>query len=165
MGIIEVPGYLTPEEARAAGVPWRPRHRKETDRDRLDTCRVLLTPAARNVPGWGWLCRVCGRVPLKDSERWSWLGCRLCFKVDARAARLLGGERLIPLGCHSIMNGAGIRLSTPDGPELADAVQRVVAMSSAWTLLDEWGDAEFARLAAEAAQRQPEHPGSVSVPQ
>jgi hypothetical protein len=92
-------------------------------------------------------------MPLRDSERWSWLGCQICRNVDARVARRLGGKRFVPLGMHSIMNGAGIRLSTPEGPELTTMFERVVAMSASWDLLNQWGDAEFARLAADAASR------------
>ncbi len=40
-----------------------------------------------------------------ERQPWSWLGCETCRVVDARAASLFGGRRILPLGQHSIMNG------------------------------------------------------------
>jgi hypothetical protein len=162
---IEIEGYLTPEEARAAGVRWTPRYRFENARDRLNAATVLLTPAHRNVTTVGWLCNICARLPLKDAERWSWLGCRICFAVDARVAERLGGKRFIPLGRHSIMNGAGVRLSTLKGPGLTAQLEGVQVMWASWDLLFEWGAAEVARLVAEAKGRLDEPADAVPFPQ
>lgn len=63
------------------------------------------------------------------------------------------------------MNGAGIRVATPEGPELTAAFERVITMSSAWDLLDRWGNVEFARLAADASGRLEEPAGMVPLPQ
>ena len=165
MDRIEVPGYLTPDEARAAGVPWHPSYRLETERDRLSAATVRLTDPGRNIPEYGWLCKICARRPVKDSERWSWLACRTCREVDARLARQLGGKRLLPLGMHSIMNGAGIPLSTPQGPELTAMFERVITMSKAWDLIDQWAKAEFGRLAADAIAHFEEPPTSIPLAQ
>lgn len=121
-------------------------------------------PSLEIVGYRSWLCEVCARELCKDAERWSWLACGRCRAVDAGVAHRLGGRRFLPLGRHSIMNGAGIPLSTPEGPELTAMFERVVTMSAAWDLLDQWGEAEFARLAADAVGRLDEPADSVPVP-
>jgi len=101
------------------------------------------------IQGWsGWLCKVCRRVPLPNRQPWSWFGCETCRVVDARAASLFGGRRILPLGQHSIMNGAGIRLSTPEGPGLDAKFEQFVALGHGWEDLSRWAAVEGDRLAA-----------------
>ena len=88
-------------------------------------------PSLEIVGYRSWLCEVCARELCKDAERWSWLACGRCRAVDAGVAHRLGGRRFLPLGRHSIMNGAGIPLSASEGPELTAMFERVVAMSDA----------------------------------
>lgn len=126
--------------------------------------RVRL-PSLEIVGYRSWLCEVCARELCKDAERWSWLACGRCRAVDAGVAHRLGGKRFLPLGRHSIMNGAGIPLSTPEGPELTAMFERVVAMSDAWDRLHAWRDSEYARLAAEVVVRFDEPPDSVGLAQ
>jgi len=165
---METHEYLTPEEARAQGVRWRPRHAAPTvrskEREQIRTSQVVLPELT--IVGWsGWLCKVCRRVPLRNSAPWSWFGCGSCRAVDARAAAALGGKRLLPLGQHSIMNGVGIRLSTPDGPGRSAKFEQLVSIGQGWQELDQWRDAETARLVAELRDRIAELPESVPVPQ
>jgi hypothetical protein len=52
------------------------------------------------------------------------------------------------LGQHSIMNGASIRLSTPDGPGLDAKFEQFVALGRGWEDLSRWASLEGERLAA-----------------
>ena len=165
---MEADGYLTPDEARAQGVRWRPRLAAPTERRKelelLRRAEVLLPDLG--MAGWsGWLCHVCRRAPLRNSAPWSWFGCSPCRDVDAWAARALGGQRILPLGQHSIMNGVGIELSTPDGPGRDATIDQLVAVGQGWRQLDEWCTAESERLVAEVRERCGDVPGSVSLPQ
>ena len=120
-------------------------------------------PSLEIVGYRSWLCEVCARELCKDAERWSWLACGRCRAVDAGVAHRLGGRRFLPLGRHSIMNGAGIPLPASEGPELTAMFERVVAMSDAWDRLHAWRDSEYARLAAEAIGLFAEPPDSVGL--
>lgn len=97
----------------------------------------------------GWLCTVCCRGACEDRERWSWLACESCKKVNSRAAHLFGGARVLPLGRHSIMNGVGVSLAAGDSPQRAAAIQQLVAMGGEWKVLHEWRKTTVARMAAE----------------
>ncbi|MEI6363537.1 MAG: hypothetical protein WCP95_15550 [Actinomycetes bacterium] len=115
------------------------------------------------IQGWpGWLCKVCRRVPLRSQPPWSWFGCETCRVVDARAASLFGGRRILPLGQHSIMNGTSIRLSTPEGPGLEAKFEQFVALGHGWQDLSRWAAVEGDRLAA--AVPEADWRGSESVP-
>lgn len=96
----------------------------------------------------GWLCTVCCRGACVDRERWSWLACEYCKKVDRRAAGLFGGARILPLGRHSIMNGAGVSLSLGDSPERTAAIEQLVSMGGEWSVLQEWKSTRVADMAA-----------------
>ena len=151
---MDSPEYLTPDEARAQGVRWRPRLAAPTqrakERERLQAAHVQL-PDLRMV-GWsGWLCHVCRRVPLPRQAPWSWFGCEACRAVDRRAASLFGGERILPLGQHSMMNGLGIRLSTAAGPGLEAAFEQFAALGRGWDDLSAWAEVEAERLVASVA--------------
>lgn len=54
------------------------------------------------------LCILCARATAGGTTRWSWLACGECREV-VRADGALGLPSL-PLGRHSIMNGAAVRL-------------------------------------------------------
>lgn len=67
------------------------------------------------------LCIVCATGVAGGPTRWAVLACPDCRSMDARIARLLGLERTgLPLGRHSIMNGAAIRLADGYDPKQAD---------------------------------------------
>jgi hypothetical protein len=105
------------------------------------------------IRGWsGWLCKVCRRVPLRSQPPWSWFGCETCRAVDARAASLFGGRRILPLGQHSIMNGASIRLTTPNGPGLDAKFEQFVALGRGWEDLSRWAALEGDRLASTVSE-------------
>jgi hypothetical protein len=107
---------------------------------------IVLLPDLR-LQGWsGWLCKVCRRVPLRNQQPWSWFSCETCRAVDRRAAVLFGGRRILPLGQHSIMNGLGIPLSTPEGPGLTARFEQFVALGRGWEDLDAWAALEGERL-------------------
>ena len=97
----------------------------------------------------GWLCTVCCRGACADRERWSWLACEYCKKVDFRAAELFGGSRILPLGRHSIMNGAGVNLSIGDSPERKAAMDQMVSMGGEWKVMSEWRRTRVADMAAQ----------------
>jgi hypothetical protein len=165
---MDADGYLTPDEARAQGVRWRPRRAAPTERrkelERLQHAEVRLPDLS--MIGWsGWLCRVCRRAALRNSAPWSWYGCGSCRMVDARAAAALGGQRLLPLGQHSIMNGASIRMSMLEGPGRDAKVDQLDAISEGWRQLDEWCVKESERLVAEVLDRFGRVPESVPYPQ
>lgn len=164
---METHGYLTPEEARAQGVRWRPRHTAPTERskERERICKSQVVLPELTMVGWsGWLCWVCRRVPLRNAQPWSWYGCGSCRAVDAGAAAALGGRRLLPLGQHSIMNGVSIRLSTPKGPGLDAKFDQLVSIGQGWQELREWSDAETVRLVDHLGDRVGDLPESVSLP-
>ena len=106
---------VTPAEIEAAYQDLRARFPVVSEADQLAATVVVLP--GLGLRGWsGWLCKVCRRQPLPNQQPWSWYGCQACRAVDQRAAALFGGKRILPLGQHSIMNGIGIRLSTPRAP-------------------------------------------------
>jgi hypothetical protein len=50
------------------------------------------------------LCTICALVAVDAHDEWTWLACETCLVVDWAAARLIGAERLLPLGRHPLMN-------------------------------------------------------------
>jgi hypothetical protein len=138
---------VTPAQIEAAYQEQKKRLPIYSEAAALAAAVVVLPDLA--IRGWsGWLCKVCRRVPLPNQQPWSWFGCETCRVVDARAASLFGGRRILPLGQHSIMNGASIRLSTPDGPGLEAKFEQFVALGRGWDDLSRWATLEGDRLAA-----------------
>ena len=138
---------VTPAEIEAAYQAQRARLPIVSEADQLAAAVVVLPGLA--LRGWsGWLCKVCRRVALPNRQPWSWFGCETCRAVDRRAATLFGGERILPLGQHSIMNGIGIRMSTPEGPGLTAKFEQFVALGRGWQDIDAWAGLEGERLVA-----------------
>jgi hypothetical protein len=138
---------VTPAEIEAAYQEQKKRLPIYSEAAALAAAVVVLPDLA--IQGWsGWLCKVCRRVPLPNRQPWSWFGCETCRVVDARAASLFGGRRILPLGQHSIMNGIGIRLSTPEGPGLSAKFEQFVALGRGWNDLYDWAAVEGERLVA-----------------
>ena len=77
------------------------------------------------------LCTVCALAAVDAHDEWTWLACESCLVVDWAAARLLGAERLLPLGRHPLMNA-------------------VAAARAASGRLDRWRVDEARRVAAKA---------------
>jgi hypothetical protein len=50
------------------------------------------------------LCTICALAAVDAHDEWTWLACETCLVVDWAAARLIGAERLLPLGRHPLMN-------------------------------------------------------------
>jgi len=153
---------VTPAEIEAAYQEQRRRFPIYNEAAALEASVVMRPDLA--IRGWsGWLCKVCRRVPLPNRQPWSWLGCETCRVVDARGASLFGGSRILPLGQHSIMNGAGIRLSTPDGPGLDAKFDQFVALGRGWEDLSRWAALEGLRLAATVSEADWGESASVSL--
>lgn len=77
------------------------------------------------------LCTICALAAVDAHDEWTWLACESCLVVDWAAARLLGAERLLPLGRHPLMNA-------------------VAAAQAASARLDRWRAEEARRVAAKA---------------
>ena len=92
------------------------------------------------------LCIVCARGIAGGTSRWSWLGCACCREVN----KLLRSQAplALPLGRHSIMNGAGIPLAA-NGVELDGHIANLIATVDRMGQLADWYDAEFTRLRIE----------------
>jgi hypothetical protein len=99
------------------------------------------------------LCAVCALAAVDAHDEWTWLACESCLVVDWAAARLLGAERLLPLGRHPLMNA-------------------VAAARASSGRLDRWRAEESRRVAAKAGlgdvarvplARWPEPPGEPLV--
>lgn len=99
------------------------------------------------LEGGGWLCTVCCRGGCPDQERWSWLACEYCRAINHRAAALLGGRRILPLGAHSVMNGVSVPLSWGESPARDAAVEQMVAMGGEWNVLRNWRKSQIALMA------------------
>lgn len=79
--------------------------RRARDLPRAVARPILVLPdAVLEGSGDRELCAVCARAGVDAHDRWTWLACTPCLLVDAAAARLLGGQRLLPLGRHPSMN-------------------------------------------------------------
>ena len=155
---------VTPAEIEAAYNGQKARLPIVSEADQLAATVVLLPDLG--LRGWsGWLCKVCRRVPLRNQKPWSWFGCESCRAVDRRAAALFGGRRILPLGQHSIMNGASIRLSTPDGPGLTARFEQFAALGRGWQDLDAWAVLEGDRLVAQLPEEGRRADEQVPLPQ
>lgn len=67
------------------------------------------------------LCIMCATGIAGAPHRWAVLACRDCRTMDTRIAGLMGLSRTgLPLGRHSIMNGAAVRLTDTYDPDLAE---------------------------------------------
>lgn len=92
------------------------------------------------------LCRLCARGIAGGPSRWAWLGCPDCRAVNEEAGRLLG-RRPVPLGRHSIMNGAAVRPLAGEA-ELRAQQEGLLDVFQGWDDLYAWFEAEYRRLAA-----------------
>jgi hypothetical protein len=77
------------------------------------------------------LCTVCALAAVDAHDEWTWLACESCLVVDWAAARMVGAERLLPLGRHPLMNA-------------------VATARAASGRLDRWRAEESRRVAAKA---------------
>lgn len=91
------------------------------------------------------LCIVCLRGTAGGVSRWAWLACEHCRKVNSIIARTWGGS--LPLGRHSLMNRAGVRLDAPPA-ERTKQVARLSGFVGAQLRLRQWRLAEYRRLAS-----------------
>lgn len=98
------------------------------------------------------VCRVCGAELLTTSSRWSLVVCLACKKRVLQVNRQLG-RCLVPIGRHSIVNGAAWR-PTPGvdprtDPTLRGFVDRFADVSGGVLRLDRWGPAVVRRACRE----------------
>ena len=75
------------------------------------------------------LCTICALAAVDAHDEWTWLACESCLVVDWAAARLLGAERLLPLGRHPLMNAVAAARAASARLDLwrADEARRVAA--------------------------------------
>lgn len=92
------------------------------------------------------VCHVCLRGVLDASHKWTWLACEPCRRIDEQIAALLGGRQFLPLGRHSIMNGASVAIDAAPVARDAQTQGLVVAVAS-WKSLGDWASQEAQRLA------------------
>ena len=87
---------------------------------------VLIGGGRRRV-----LCTVCALVAVDAHDEWTWLACETCLVVDWAAARLVGSERLLPLGRHPAMNTLAAARTASDALDgwRADEARRVAALA------------------------------------
>ena len=139
---------VTPAEIEAAYQDLKARYPIVSKADQLAATRRAPRLGLR---GWsGWLCKVCRRVPLPNRSRGPGTAVRpAALSISARPDAF-GGKRILPLGQHSIMNGIGIRLATPEGPGLTAKFEQFVALGRGWQDIDAWAEIEGERLVAEA---------------
>ena len=132
----------------------------QADRRRREPARptaeeVLVLPDAALVGGGRRraLCTVCALAAVDAHDEWTWLACETCLVIDWAAARLVGAERLLPLGRHPVMN-------------------TVAAARTASAALDRWRADEARRVAGLAGfdcevpvpwSRWPRQPGEPLV--
>ena len=63
-----------------------------------------------------------------------WAACVTCRKFDRAIARALGGKVFLPLGLHSIMNGAAISLQAEEYVQQAQ-IDAVMTVARNWESL------------------------------
>ena len=73
------------------------------------------------------ICVICARALIRGSRPFMWAACVTCRRFDRAVARELGGKVFLPLGLHSIMNGAAISVRAEELVQQAqiDAVMTV----------------------------------------
>ncbi|MDO3634445.1 hypothetical protein [Mycolicibacterium arseniciresistens] len=92
------------------------------------------------------LCVICFRGTAGGRSRWAYVACETCLAVnDSYVARW--GFRPFALGRHSLMNGAGARLSAAPAVRHVQE-ERLAAFSNGDHELKEWRRREYPRLAA-----------------
>lgn len=92
------------------------------------------------------LCVVCARTWAPLRHRWSWLGCESCRAVNARIGSAYGQQVRLPLGRHSIMNGAAVRLDRRDPAVRKAQAGRLAWIGRRWDALFDWRRAQAAVL-------------------
>lgn len=104
------------------------------------------------------LCILCATGVAGGPTRWAVLACRDCREMDARIAGLFGLDRTgLPLGRHSIMNGAAIRVT--DAYDPAQGKRLAAALNQMGWIQDQGR----ARARAIADQHFPDRHGAVPL--
>ena len=99
------------------------------------------------------LCHLCARQIVGSGSRWSWYGCGSCREVNLAVATAVGSPPpgILPLGRHSLMNGAGMRGDVArDDEQLTAFVDALMSSVRSWTKLSAWQATEAADLATRA---------------
>ena len=95
-----------------------------------------------------YLCVICCRSFTEGRGKFKWIACKTCLAFDRAAARVLGSKQLIPLGLHSIMNGAFIDTSANPTLQLAQK-DRLLAHVSNYGILYNHRSAVLKEMAQE----------------
>jgi len=107
---------------------------------------ITLDLSTGNLSSGQWVCHICARGFVTGRRPWSVYACEDCWRLDQRIGRELGGERFLPLGIHSLLNGVGVPYT--GGPLVRDAsIDQVLAMLATHSELHAWRDQEVHRLA------------------
>lgn len=77
------------------------------------------------------ICVICARALIRDSRPFMWAACVTCRRFDRVVARELGGKVFLPLGLHSIMNGAAISVRAEAFVQQAQ-IDAVMAVARNW---------------------------------
>ena len=77
------------------------------------------------------ICVICARNLIRDSRPFMWAACVICRRFDRAVARELGGKVFLPLGLHSIMNGAAISVRADEFVQQAQ-IEAVIAVARNW---------------------------------
>ena len=101
------------------------------------------------------LCHLCVRDVMGSGSRWSWYACESCRNVNNEIATAILGEskpgnQILPLGRHSIMNGAAIGLEAPQSEDPTERfTESMMALHEFSGRLSDWKRQEGRRLVAE----------------
>ena len=94
----------------------------------------ITIPQGHYTGGPQGICVVCARSLIRDSRPFMWAACVTCRKFDRAIARAMGGKVFLPLGLHSIMNGAAISVQAEDYVQKAQ-IDAVMSVARNWESL------------------------------
>ena len=95
------------------------------------------------------LCTICARELAPSESLWTYRACLNCMTFDAVLGEEFEGDMFLPLGRHTVMNGAIIEHDAIDIVQQAQS-EGVDVVLAQWESLLNWRSSEVRHLATQA---------------
>jgi len=95
------------------------------------------------------ICVICCRALIKDTRPFMWAACVPCRRFDRALATTIDAKVILPLGLHSIMNGAAIKLNA-DKVAQQRQIDKAMKVARGWQSLWDYKESLVTQMAKDA---------------
>jgi len=95
------------------------------------------------------VCVICARQLIRDTRPFMWAACVPCRRFDRALATTIDAKVILPLGLHSIMNGAAIKLNA-DKVAQQRQIDKAMKVARGWQTLWDYKKSLVTQMAKDA---------------